>query len=775
MSRIPAAARPNVNRLLVALCLLATGHGFGLGILIPRVPEVSPIQLGDAEVSVEIANNLARTRVMQEFVNPNSRQLEADFYFPVPRGASVTDFVLYMNGKPVKGEVVDKDKARQIYEDIVRRMKDPGLIEWVDYNLFKVRVFPVPANGTQKLELEFAQPLEADQGMFRYLFPLKAPQRDRERAAREAKARFSALITSDEPVRNVYSPTHTVDADLKDPRRVKVTVPEGKLGAAGDLVLYYEYSNKDVALSLLATRPGIEDGYFCLMLSPPVRRETAPAPMDMVFVIDTSGSMLDDNKIEQARRALLYCVGQLREQDRFNIIRFATEVDKFRDELVSADKTGIAEARRFIEGLRASGGTNISGALSSALGLRNSVTTGSKEAGPGRPMTIVFITDGMPTIGTTNPEQILKILKNENPAGVRVFTFGVGYDVNTKLLDGVADATRAVSEYTKPGQDLEVPVSRFFDKVSRPVMTGLKLDLPGAEVVDLYPSNLPDLFHGGQVTVFGRYRKPGPVAIRLSGTLEGKPVELTYEKKLPESERGNDFVEKLWGARKVAFLLDEIRRNGETGEVRDEVVKLARKYGIVTPYTSYLVVEDEKFLTEDRPRRPGVVGPPRPEPQRWSRSGERPVARNRMFDSAAPAAGAMEARAPALGQREALQASSGESAVAASKAIRRMASARKAEDLDGAESISRAGGRTFQLRGGIWVDTSIGSNDPVRLRIRALSDAYFAALRLNPTLKSILALGDRVRVKLGGSVVEFGPEGKEQLDTADETVLKAGE
>jgi Ca-activated chloride channel homolog len=759
-----------------ALTLLAlwVPAAHAIGILVPRLPEFSPIRLGDAEIRTEIAGNIAKTRVVQEFFNPNPRQLEADFYFPVPRGADVTDFVLYMNGKPVKGEVIEKEKAREIYEGIVRRLKDPGLIEWVDYNLFKVRVFPVPPNGTQKIELEFAQPLEADQGLFKYTFPLKAPRSSAEREDAGARAKLSVEITSDEPIRTVYSPSHTVDTDLKDPRRVKVALASDRLGAAGDFVLYYDYSNKDVALSLLASRPSAsEDGFFSLMLSPPAKADSASsAPTQVVFVIDTSGSMNDDNKIEQARRALAWCVAQLRDTDRFNIVRFSTAVDKFRDGLIPATKANVDEAKRYIEGLRATGGTNISGALKEAATL-------AQPSGKPDPATlvttVVFITDGMPTIGVTDPKRITDELRDTAAGKLRVFAFGVGFDVNTKLLDGIADATRATSDYVKPGQDLEVPVSRFFDKVSRPAMTGLKLDMPGAGINDVYPAEMPDLFHGQQLTVFGRYKKAGATAIRLSGTLDGKPVEFTYEKTLPESEPKNEFVEKLWGTRKIAYLLDEIRRNGEKGELKDEVVKLARKYGVVTPYTSYLVVEDEKMLQDQRP----VASPRRQQPPPPWASGSSRAAGGIRNDGAPSERKMATAAEPYYGEPAsavagvapvALSAESGREAVAAAQAIRTLKDVAKVED-NTLSSVRSAAGKTFRLENGIWVDAEIALSEAPALKIKLMSDAYFAAIRLNPVLKDILSIGDQIRVKLNGSVIEFGSEGKETLDPQDEKLL----
>jgi Ca-activated chloride channel family protein len=759
-------ARRRLAAGLLAAGLVALDAGaFALGILVPRRPEFSPIQLADAEVRTEITNNLAKTRVVQEFFNPNPRQLEADFFFPVPRGANVTDFVLYMNGKPVKGEVLEKEKAREIYEGIVRRMRDPGLLEWIDYNLFKVRVFPVPPNGTQKIELEFAQPLEADQGLFKYAFPLKTPKSGLERTRQDGKVKFTVDINSDEAIRNVYSPSHTVDTDLKDPKHAKVALASPALtGATGDFVLFYEYSNKEIALSLVATRPGTDDGYFALMLSPQAEYDKAKSnPNDVTFVIDTSGSMLDDNKIEQARRALAYCVSQLREGDRFNLVRFSTETEKFRDTPVEATAPNIADAKQWIERLRATGGTNISGALREALSSGKD-SGGSTSATADRVHTVVFITDGLPTIGITQPERILDEVKGMSRGSIRIFTFGVGNDVNTKLLDGIADAARAVSEYIRPGQDLEVPISKFFDKISRPAMTGLRLDMTVASIFDMYPKELPDLFYGTQLTVFGRYKRAGPVAVRLAGTIADKPVEFVYEKALPEREPANEFVEKLWGTRKIGYLLDEIRAHGESGELRDEVIRLAKKYGVVTPYTSYLVAEDI-------PPAPTVVDRPSPRPMML----RDPVQLRSERRHAAPATMPQSTGVSVDSGREmrfgagALKQQSGVEAVRAAGNVRALKEVTQADRSN--EMVSTAGGKTFRLVNGIWMDSDIKPDEVPKLVIKQFSNAYFAAVRANPKLADIFALGDRVQVKLAGGIVEISDSGKEQLTPDDKRIL----
>lgn len=752
--------------LIVAVSLLGQ-RSHALGILVCRVPQERQIELGPAEVQVQVRQNLAKTRVIQEFFNPNPRQLEADFYFPVPRGANVTDFVMFMDGKAVRGEVLEREKAREIYEGIVRQMKDPGLVEWMDYDLFKLRVFPVPANGTQKIELEFAQPLEADQGLFRYSLPLKSVK-----GGPAPALKFNLEIVNDDPVRNVYSPSHPIEVDAKDPKHVRVTAPaEGFGRGAGDFLLFYELSNRDVAASLLARRQSEKDGFFSLMLSPPLKTETtATQKSDVVFVIDTSGSMMDDNKIEQARRALAYCVSQLQPEDRFNLVRFSTEVEAFEDKLLPATPEAKERAKNWIGELNARGGTNISEALKAAMQLRDDAkSTGS------RIFTTVFLTDGLPTVGITDPQRIISETLAASGSNVRIFTFGVGNDVNTRLLDELAEETRAASDYLRPEQDMEVPVSRFFDKISRPALTGLKLDIPGAEVFDVYPKNLPDLFYGTQLTVFGRYKKAGATAIKLSGTRNGEPVELLFEKTLPEQEEGDAFVEKLWATRKIAYLLDEIRKAGESREVKDEVISLGKKYGIVTPYTSYLVTEDKPAVAAATPAVPGLQRrgwPSAPVPMAAADSSRQQPEESNLFwrfgesESAARSASAPSAGAPASSYAadSVLKSESGKTAVGVARRLRSMKEADSVSQEAAIETLQTVGSWTFSRNtDGMWIDTTIQGGEDTTLKVKYLSPAYFALLDRFPELREIFALGTKIRVKMSKGILEVNDDGIENI------------
>src|SRR5205085_4942092 len=347
--------------------------------------------------------------------------------------------------------------------------------------------------------------------------------------------------------------------------------------------IFYSSETRDVGLSLLNFKPDGDDGYFLLLVAPTVNKETKPAAKDIVFVVDTSGSMAGA-KLQQAQKALRFCVENLNADDHFEVVRFSTEAEPLFRELVSADSDHRKRANGFIDEFKPIGGTAIADALQSALKVRPDKSD--------RPFVVIFLTDGLPTVGTRNPEEIVANIKKAS--GIRIFSFGIGSDVNTQLLDQIAEGTRAFSQYVLANEDLELKVSNFYTRIKEPALTNLKLDLGGGvRTAKMYPADLPDLFKGDQLVVAGRYSGAGDVEAKLTGNVGGREQTFSYKLHFDDRKTTDDYVPRLWATRRVGFLLDEIRIHGETTELRDETTELARKYGIVTPYTAYLIVEDE--------------------------------------------------------------------------------------------------------------------------------------------------------------------------------------
>jgi Ca-activated chloride channel family protein len=433
--------------------------------------------------------------------------------------------------------------------------------------------------------------------------------------------------------------------------------------------------------------------------------------------------MSDNDKIGQARRALAFCLKSLAPEDRFAVVDFSTTARSFRPDLTPAAAEKVAAAVEYVQGLQARGGTNIQEALTTAL----------KMGGRGeRPYFVVFLTDGLPTMGEEDPKALSDMVRKLASDRVRLFTFGVGHDVNAVLLDRLAEDNRGDRAYVAPGEDMELKVSSFYTKISCPMLSDVKVSLAKANTYDEFPRQAPDLFRGSQISVVGRYRSPGPVAIQVSGKVNGQPREFTFEATLADSDRTHDFLPRLWAVRKVGWLLDEIRLRGEKAELKDEVVRLSKEHGILTPYTSYLV-------TEDSPRGPRA---PRPLPEVVFRE----VRERRAAAAKGAAASTLEAQV-------------GAGAVAASRDVQAL----RAGDAEAAETawlgkerdaaVRQVGDRTFYFDGVRWVVSAYDGKQETK-KVAYFSDEYFQLIRRHPALARAFALGDRVIAELDGVFYE---------------------
>ncbi len=671
-----------------------------IGIRIERFVNPQPLPVKYHRVKVDINNGVATTSIDQVFRNDYDADLEATYMFPIPEEAAIKDFALYMNGKRVSGELLDKDKARQIYEDIVRRMKDPGLLEYAGRNMFKARVYPVPKHGETRIEIVYQQTLNYDAGVYKYVYPLNT-EKFSPKPLEEVT--ISAKVTSKVAIKSIYSPSHEVDTKL-DRFTASCGFEAKNVRPDKDFVMYYTVSEKEMGLNLLTYREKAgEDGYFIMLLSPG-QLDARAIEKDIIFVLDTSGSMAGD-KIDQAKAALRFCVNRLGESDRFNIVNFASDVNTFRDTLVDATKDNISSASDFVGKFQARGGTDINNALLTSIRM-----FGDSK----RPRMVVFLTDGEPTVGTTNPNDILKNVADANGVKARVFIFGVGSDVNTHLLDKMAEVQRGVCEYVVPGEDIEVKVSSFYSKISEPVLSDIKLDFGKIKVKDMYPTALPDIFKGSQLVLFGRYEGAGAVAITLTGNVNGSEKRMTFEDRFPEASTENDFIPRIWATRKIGYLMGEIRLKGENKELIDEIVKLSKEHGIMTPYTSFLVLEHEQDSG-----RWGI----RPEEElKLERQGT--LFKNSM--DRAVGADAISASIDIKGMKEkgfAFQPS-----------------------LD---TIKHVGDKTFYLNGNVWIDAKYKESMKTA-EVKYLSGKYFELLKQNPQAAKYFAIAKNVIVVLDG-------------------------
>ena len=740
--------------ILISIPTLASAQGF----LVP--PSDMPTQTFSLEtqrVLVAVDEGVASFQVEQVFRNNTDSQLEATFYFPLPEEASLSEFAMWINGKKTKGEILERNQAVAIYEDIVRRMIDPGVLEYVGRDLIKARIFPIPPRGTQKVQVCFESLVQVEGQLAQVNYPLRAPSG---LAGTTSDLTVTAEISSPIPIRSVYSPTHQVDVTQSG----DVTLAGfEEHGARFDrnFELYYTLTEEPVGVSVVTYRVAGDDGYFLLMAAPGEDRDAAPIPKDITFVVDTSGSMAGE-KIQGARDALRFCLQSLNSDDRFNVVRFSTGVEPFSQQLVSASGDNVGRALTFVERFEALGGTNISEALDTAL-----THTPSGD----RPYYVVFLTDGLPTVGVTDANHILSRVRERSSDGqTRFFTFGVGFDVNTALLDTLAAENRGTAEYLDPGEDIEIKVSSFYRKVSRPMLADVSLDLGGAQAYDVYPKQLPDLFSGTQLIVMGRYKGRSQQDVRLTGMAGGKSRTFNAAVSFDAERTDHEFIPRMWANRKVGFLLDEIRRNGEQPELVEEVIRLSKRFGIMTPYTSFLVVEDTPVASTGRPADMPTIALPAGDAGRdrsadgvffdalsdsddWGGDEESagawapaPEASERAGRGGAATRARKKAESESR-RMEGFALDSGEAAVHASEAIGEMKQ-RETQESDALGRVVRD--KLFHYRAGTWVDEDFDSGMQV-LSVRYLSDAYFALLRLRPELRSFAALGENVTVVVGSN------------------------
>ncbi len=780
---------------LFAIWLLP-GLAAAQGFLVPPQDHVAPsggtFGLESQRVLIAVEAGVASYQVEQTFRNNTASQLEATFYFPLPEGASLAEFSMWVNGVKTKGELLERQQAVAIYEDIVRRMKDPGVLEYAGQDLIKARIFPIQPHGTQQIQVIFESLVEVDGSLALVDYPLRAPAA---LSGTTGDLTVKVELHSDIPVKSVYSPSHAVDVAHQGDGVVVAGFEQVGARFDRDFKLYYTLSEEPVGVSVVSYKVPGEDGYFLLMAAPGEDPTASAMPKDITFVVDTSGSMAGD-KIRGARDGLRFCLQSLGDNDRFNVVRFSTGVEPFSIGLVDATPDNVGRALGFVERFEALGGTNISEALDTAL---------QHQPSPGRPYYVVFLTDGLPTVGVTSADAILRQVGGPIAAAdgaVRFFSFGVGYDVNTQLLDALAFDNRGTAEYLEPGEDIEVEISGFYRKISRPVLADVALDLAGAGAYDVYPRELPDLFSGSQLIVMGRYKNSASTRVKMSGVSAGDPQAFTTSVQFASNAVDHEFIPRMWAQRRVGFLLDEIRRSGEQPELVDAVVQLSKRFGIMTPYTSFLVVEDIPVAERPQPvfdgpriTMPGTAatGVSRTtfefddatvdgEVLQWSEEEERRM-REESADPAplaAPSAsrgsrgGGWGRAKKAAKDAEKLDmsgfsADSGEGAVAASEAIGALRDA----DQDESDALTQVvRDKVFFYADGAWVDESFELGMDV-LEIRTLSDAYFALLRARPALRSYAALGEDVVIVVGsGKAVHISPAGGEPTEKEIERFLR---
>ncbi|MCH7990935.1 MAG: VWA domain-containing protein [Gemmatimonadetes bacterium] len=692
-----------------------------------------------SEVSVRIQGRVALIEVSEWFVNEGDRLAEGEYLYPLPGEAVFQGFSLFQGDTELRGEIMDAERAREIYEAIVRRRADPALIELAGQGLLRARIFPIEPGETRKVSLRYTQVLERAGNALQFVYAGSVRGGAQVGAGEVLRmtpegveTRFEIVVDDCDEFLDPFSPTHTLDVD-RDDARMTISIEDEIVGR---LSVFLPMAGEAVGISIAMHRPIGEDGYFMLTLSPG-RNVEAVEPRDLTVVMDVSGSMSGE-KIEQARQALHQLLRSLSPEDRFRLVAFSSAVRVYSREWVPARGRALEQAHAWIDGLVADGGTNIEAALEEAFRL---------ESPRNRLPVVLFLTDGLPSVGEESPNRLASIA--ESKAGrARVFAFGIGNDVNTQLLDRLSEAGRGDTDYVLPGENVERALSLLAAKIQHPVLTDLELWGGPIDISEVYPVHVPDVFAGEELVLFGRFTGEGQSQLTVRGQRLGRPLEFTTELMIPDASDRNDFIPRLWASRKLGHLERQVWTEGMTESLAGEIRTLALRYGLPSRFTSYLVQEPDVVVAT--PMNAQVQALP-----------SLPRLVHRVANEPAPTTGA--------------------TAVQAAQGARRMREMTSAEDLERAEDEmwadvvangrgdavrKAAAGRLFEMRDGVWTDVAFVEGQPVT-EVRAFSRAWFDLIEAMPELEVVLRENKSVVIAGQDLSLKVGDKGAEELTATE--------
>jgi Ca-activated chloride channel family protein len=702
---------------------------------VPCFPGGPNVVRQSSDVRADLTDRVLRYEVTETFVNRGSGIGEADYIFPLPKGAAFQDLKLSINGELVSGETMSADKARGIYEQIVRQRRDPALVEWMGYGMLRARIFPIAPGEVKTVVVRFQMVAEREGDALRidYAKGRQAPNGVAMLAdTRETdlpRGSFTLTYPNDAMYGAAYSPTHSLTTTRRgDRREVRVS------GSSSEITLLVPVrKSSQPSISVLSYAPRGQDGFALITLSPPVIA-TDVTPRDVTLVLDVSGSM-SGVKIQQARAAGKQVLATLSPGDRFRLIDFSTDVRTFKDGFVRATRENVEAGNRYLESLEASGSTNISGALDAAL------QDGGSSARLGL---VLFVTDGEPTIGERDPDAIASRVSRLR-GDRRIFSFGVGADLNAALVERLAVEGKGTAQFVRPDESVERAVSIVASRLTNPLVTDMRVYADGVRLTKRLPSESSDVFAGQDFILLTRYSGSGSTQLRFEGRTSRGPVSWTSRVAFPSSTRENSFVARLWATQRIGYLSAEKRKNGGSREIDDEIRDLGERYAIPTEFTSYLVVE------------PGMVR----NQADFSGRGVKGGTANGVQITGKVSGVAMAPSAPMNVQVFERARKASEQRTATSLAA--------ADEIDFAKNSvesRRIGSRIFFKRGEVWVDAA--KSDSARsLRIKPFSDAYFKLIDAVSELRDIFALGDRVTVGTKVITIELTDDGSATISDTD--------
>jgi len=713
-----------IKRLSIMIMIVCVaGVVFGQWIEVPRVrPEIEtyPLEITESSIELNIQGQFARVDINQTFYNPTAGNVEGTYMFPIPLDVVVSDFAMWVDGKRLEPRLLDAQEALKIYESYVRRSKDPALLRYVNQKLLQVNIFPIPPKSSRKIHLSYRSQVNIFDKTYQSVVPIKVPQYCLAKAI--SNFRIKVHIEQNSTIYNVYSPSFVFRNVIDQVKMKEYSYESNNYLPQDNLFVYFTMGSMEAQMTIMTYKPNDDNGFFFLSLDPGSlprdKRETAPRTI--LLVLDISGSMESDNKIEQVREAAQFAVGRLEEQDQFNIITFSEQIESFADGLVPANRENRQKAASFVRTIYTGGGTNINDALRAALHQ-------IKSAEHQRPTYIIFMTDGIPTVGEVNLQTIMNKLTDEFPKiNMRMFVFGVGYDVNAAFLQELALKFRGAADFIEPFENLEHRMSSFFAKILQPAIQNPVLTVRGSvTLVDYYPNPLPDVFYGSPLTIAGRYRGSGNAEIEIKGE-SGKTIPNNFKNNftMKESDTTDSFIGPLWASRKVGYLLRQIKIKGEQPELVNAVKDLSLKYGILTPYTAFLV-EEPQVQRRAQGIPDGILVPKPSEGKLDKKENSKPEAEVKYLRDSHTFHATLAASPGS---------DSSASSVKGSKKAEQLANTEVVTEKD--QSIRTIGTKTFKLHNGTWID----------IHVKFGSDEYFKLLSSSKDLAQYFALGQKLIV-----------------------------
>jgi Ca-activated chloride channel family protein len=557
-------------------------HAQAAGLLIADGGFGGVLEIKEHEVKVVINNGVAVTHVTQVFHNTEKRQVEALYTFPVPRGASVSNFSMWINGKEMIGEVLEKKRAREIYDSYKQQRKDPGLLEQKDYKTFEMRIFPIGPDADQRVQITYYQELDIDHDQAVYVYPLATVSQTNVTVQVTGKFAFNLEVKSAIPITRLESPSHGeafVVADHSDTYKLASLEATGG-SLASDVVINYDLARPKTGIDLITSKDGLEDGFFYLTFTAGKELSERDAGMDYVFLMDISGSMGNDSKLALSRNSVEAFVEELGPEDRFEVMTFNVKADAGFGALRPASDENKKQALEYMGSQRARGGTVLSPAMSAAY----------NYADADRTLNVVILSDGMTE--QTERSTLLQMIASR-PRNARVFCIGVGNEVNRPMLEQMAEDSGGLAAFISRGDNFKRQAQAFRRKLMRPVAADLRIEFSGIRVYDMEPQTLPNLYHGAPVRLYGRYSGSGQADVTVKGNIQGQEFNQTLQLNFPGEDGDNPEIERMWAWKRVDQLLKIADRSGSRDSVIDEIVRLGEGFSIVTEYTSFLVLEND--------------------------------------------------------------------------------------------------------------------------------------------------------------------------------------